>query len=85
MKGASWMEIRSNRQKGLSYVELGEEVPHGPTDGKAVRGITAEAGVHTERAQGNEDGSIQTDSGRVAGGGAVLGNTDPGKAAGDGI
>ena len=57
----------------------------GSSDGKAVRGIAAEAGVHAERAQGNEDGPIQTGSGRVAGGGAVLGNTDPGEAAGDGI
>ena len=25
MKGASWMDIRSDRQKGLSYVELGKK------------------------------------------------------------
>ena len=25
MKGAQWMDIRSDRQKGLSYVELGKK------------------------------------------------------------
>jgi hypothetical protein len=25
MKGAQWMDIRSDRQKGLSYVELGRK------------------------------------------------------------
>ena len=53
------MDIRSDRQKGLSYVELGRKVPHGPADGKAVRGIAAEAGVHIKRTQAHEDGAVK--------------------------
>ena len=79
------MDIRSDRQKGLSYVELGRKVPHGPADGKAVRGIAAEAGVHIERTEANKDGSVQTDCGQVIGRGAVFGAADTGEAAGNGI
>ena len=61
----------------------GPEVPHGPADGKAVRGVAAEAGVHIKRTEAHENGSIQADRGRVAGGGAVFGAADIGKAAGD--
>ena len=53
-------------------------------DGKAVRGIAAEAGVHIERTQANEDGPVQAGGGRMVGGGAVFIKTDSGKAAGDG-
>ncbi len=63
----------------------GPEVPHGPTNSKAVRGIAAEAGVHIERTEAHEDGPVQADRGRVAGGGAVFGAADPGEAAGNGI
>ena len=54
-------------------------------DGKAVRGIAAEAGVHIERTQANKDGPVQADRGRMAGGSAVFGAADPGEAAGNGI
>ena len=63
----------------------GPEVPHGPADGKAVRRIAAEAGVHIERTQAHEDGPVQADRGRVAGGSAVFSTADSGEAAGDGI
>ncbi len=29
MRGESWMDIRSDRQKGMSYVELGKKDIHG--------------------------------------------------------
>ena len=48
--------------KGIELHRTGEEVPYGPTDSKAVRGITAEAGVHIERTQANKDGPVQEDS-----------------------
>ena len=48
MKGASWMDIRSDRQKGMSYVELGKKYHMDPRDGKAVRGVATEGGVHAE-------------------------------------
>ena len=34
MKGASWMDIRSDRQKGLSYVELGKKYHMDPRTAK---------------------------------------------------
>ena len=34
MKGAQWMEIRSDRQKGLSYVELGKKYHIDPRTAK---------------------------------------------------
>ena len=48
-------------------------------------GVAAEAGVHIKRTEAHEDGPVQADRGRMAGGGAVLGAADPGEAAGDGI
>ena len=63
----------------------GPEVPHGPADGKAVRGVAAEAEVHIKRTEAHEDGPVQADRGRVAGRGTVLGAADPGETAGDGI
>ena len=63
----------------------GTEIPHGPADGKAVRRVAAEAGVHIKRTEANKDGPVQADRGRVAGRGAVLGAADPGEAAGNGI
>lgn len=39
------MDIRSDRQKGLSSTEL-EKITHESADGEAVRGTAAEAGVH---------------------------------------
>ena len=41
-------------------------------------------GVHIKRTEAHEDGSVQTDRGRVAGRDAVLGAADSGKAAEDG-
>ena len=34
MKGAQWMDIRSDRQKGLSYVELGKKYHMDPRTAK---------------------------------------------------
>ena len=34
MKGAQWMDIRSDRQKGLSYVELGRKYHMDPRTAK---------------------------------------------------
>ena len=34
MKGAQWMDIRSDRQKGLSYVELGKKYHIDPRTAK---------------------------------------------------
>ena len=34
MKGAQWMDIRSNRQKGLSYTELGKKYHMDPQTAK---------------------------------------------------
>ena len=44
----------------------GTEVPHGSPDGKAVRGIAAETGVHIERTEAHKNGFVQADCGRVA-------------------
>ncbi len=36
MKGAQWMDIRSDRQKGLSYVELGRKYHMDPRTAKPL-------------------------------------------------
>ena len=46
MEGAKWMEIRNDRLKGMSYLELGK-IPHRPTDSETVCRITAATRIHT--------------------------------------
>ncbi len=61
MKEAQW-NIGYHPKRQTKRAELcgaGPEVPHGPTDSKAVRGIAAEAGVHIERTEANKDGSVK--------------------------
>ena len=62
-----------------------EKVPHGSTDSKAVRGIAAEAGVHTDRTETDEAGCVQAVDRPVAGGGTILGGTDIEEAEGAGF
>ena len=75
------MDIRSDRQKGLSYVELGRKYHMDPRTAKRY----AESPQKPGYTLAHKDGPVQTDRGRVAGGGAVFGAADSGEAAGDGV
>lgn len=61
------------------------EVPHGSADSEGTYSIAVEAGVHIKRTLAHENGSVQVDCGRMAGGGAIFGVADSGEAAENGI
>ena len=71
--------------KGAELCGAGEKVPHGSADSKEVRRLAREAKVYADRAKTVETGQVQAADRPVAGGGAVLGGTDPGEIAGAGI
>ena len=78
MRGESWMDIRSDRQKGMSYVELGKKYHMDPRTAKR----------YAQSPQKPEYTLTQpkpTKGRPMAGGSALFGGTDTGKTAGTGI
>jgi len=83
MRGESWMDIRSDRQKGLSYTELGRKYHMDPRTAKRY----AESPERPEYTL-SELKPTKLDTYKQIvdeGGGAILGDTDTGKAAGNGL
>ncbi len=79
------MDIRSDRQKGLSYVELGRKYHMDPRTAKRYAESPQKPEYTLSEPKANKDGPVQADRGRVAGGSAVFGTADTGEAAGDGV
>ena len=55
MKGASWMDIRSDRQKGLSYVELGKKYHMDPRTAKRYAESPQKPELSPSRKNGQEN------------------------------
>lgn len=85
MKGAQWMDIRSDRQKGLSYVELGRKCHMDPRTAKRHAESPQKPEYTLSEPKPTKMDPYKRIRGRVAGGGAVFGAADLGEAAGDGI